>query len=96
MLRRLVRTGLRAVQAGEEPHCVRGAPGKTISTYCHDSVVRVPERAGADDDTRLGDIGRTMARIVVDEDNGIGRDRTVRVAQKIAALSEPPIASAAE
>ncbi len=37
-----------------------------------------------------------MARIVVDEDNGVGRDRMTRVGQKIAALSEPPIATAAE
>src|SRR5260221_10898913 len=96
MLRRLVRTGLRAVQAGQEPHCVRGAPSKVISTYCHDSVVRVPDRSGADDDERLRDIGRTMGRIVVDEDNGVGRDRMTRVGQKIAALSEPPIATAAE
>jgi nitrite reductase/ring-hydroxylating ferredoxin subunit len=95
MLRRLVRTGLRAVQDGAEPHCVRGAPDTVISTYCHDSVVRLPD-AGADDDARLRALGRTMAGIVVDEDNGVGRDRMARVARKIAALSEPPIASAAE
>jgi hypothetical protein len=84
------------VQAGQEPHCVRGAEGTVISTYCHDSVVRVPERSGADDEARLCDIGRAMAHIVVEQDNGVGRDRMVRIAQKIAALSEPPIATAAE
>ena len=96
MLRRIVRKGIRAVAAGAEPDAVRGAPGTVISTYCHDSVVRVPARAERDDATVLRDLGRAMAGIVVDEDNGTGRDRLARIARTIAALSEPPIASAAE
>ncbi len=96
MLRRIIRKGIRAVAAGAGPDCVRGAPGETISTYCQDSVVRVPARADRDDDTVLRDVGRAVARIVIDEGNGTGRERLARVAQKIAAISESSVASAAE
>jgi hypothetical protein len=96
MLRRIIRKGIRAVATGAEPDCVRGAPGKTISTYCQDSVVRVPARADRDDDTVLRDVGRAMARIVIDESNGTGRERLARVSQKIAALSESSMVTAAE
>ena len=96
MLRRMLRNGIRAVANGREPDCVRGAPGKVISTYCSDSVVRAPRRAGRDDEIGLRDIGRAAARIAIEEDHGTGRDRLGRVAQKIAALSEPTIATAAE
>jgi hypothetical protein len=96
MLRRMIREGIRAVAAGREPKCVRGAPERTISTYCQDSVVRVPARVDRDDETVLRDVGRALARIVVDEDSGVGRDRLIHVARKIAALSEPPVATAAE
>jgi hypothetical protein len=37
-----------------------------------------------------------VARIVIDEDHGIGRDRIDLVGQQITALSEPAIATAAE
>jgi hypothetical protein len=43
-----------------------------ISTYCQDSVVRVPRRAGIDDEIVQRDIGRAIARIVIDEDHGTG------------------------
>ena len=45
MLRRMVRKGIRAVAAGREPDCLRGASWDAISTYCSDSVVRVPRPA---------------------------------------------------
>jgi hypothetical protein len=97
MLRGMVRKGIRAVRAGAEPDCVRGALGKVISTYCSDSVVRVSRRTGRNDETVLRNIGRAVARIVIDQDHGVGRDRPDRVGQQIAALSEPAaIATAAE
>ena len=96
MLRRLVRKRIRAVAAGQEPHCVRGAAGQAIPTYCNDSVVRAPQRASRDDKIMLRDIGRAVARIVIDEDHGTGGERLTRVASRIAMLSEPPIATAAD
>jgi len=96
MLRRVVRNGIRAVATGREPNPVRGEAQGPISTYCQDSVVRVPRRANRNDELVLRDIGRAIARIVVDEDNGSGRDRLARVSQKITALSEPLIATAAD
>jgi nitrite reductase/ring-hydroxylating ferredoxin subunit len=87
MLRRLIRAGQRAVAAGQEPQCVRGAPGSVISTYCQDSVVRVPVRPDLDDEIVLRDIGRAIARITVDEDHGSGHERLRNVAAEIATLS---------
>src|SRR5207302_8836573 len=51
MLRGMVRKGIRAVRDGAEPDCLRGGPGKVISTYCSDSVVRVSRRTGRNDET---------------------------------------------
>jgi hypothetical protein len=96
MLRRIVRKGIRAVVAEQESNHARGEALGPISTYCQDSVVHVPQRANRNDELVLRDIGRAIARIVIDEDNGTGRDRLARVSQKIAALSEPRIATAAE
>jgi hypothetical protein len=96
MLRQMVRKGIRAVGNDREPDCMRGEPGKVIATYCSDSVVRVPPHAGRNDEIVLRDIGRAVARIAIDEDHGAGHDRCGGVAQQIAALSEMPIATAAE
>ena len=67
-----------------------------ISTYCSDSVLRAPRRAGRNDEIVLRDVGRAVARIIIDEDHGVDPDRLGRVAQQIAAVSEPPAAAAAE
>jgi hypothetical protein len=96
MLRAIVRKGIRAVSAEQEPECVRGAPGRVIPTYCNDSVIRAPRRRGRSDELLLRDIGRAVARVVIDEDHGTGRDRLTRVARQIAALSESETAVAAE
>ena len=96
MLRGIVRTGIRAVAAGHEPDCVRGAPARVISTYCNDSVIHAPRHSGRSDDLLLRDLGRAVARIVIDEDHGTGRDRLARVARQVAALSAAPAAVAAE
>src|SRR5262249_48834622 len=91
MLRRILRQGIRAVARGEEPDGVRGAPGTATPTYRQDSVGGVPARAGLDDEMLLRDIGQAVARIVVDERGAPGL-----VAERIAALSAPPTASAAQ
>jgi nitrite reductase/ring-hydroxylating ferredoxin subunit len=97
LLRGIVRKGIRAVAAGKEPDGERGADGYVIPTYCQDSVVRVPAMTMRNDDTVLrDDVGRDVARIVVDEDDGTGRERLARVAQKITALSAPSIATTAD
>jgi phenylpropionate dioxygenase-like ring-hydroxylating dioxygenase large terminal subunit len=96
MLRSILRKGIRAVAAGREPDCVRGEVGRTIPTYCNDSVLHAPRRRGGDDEILLRDVGRAVARITIDEDHGTGRDRLDRVAARIAALPEPSVATAAE
>ena len=73
---------------------MRGAPGRVISTYCGDSVVRAPARASKSDEILLRDIGRAVARVVIDEDHGSGRDRLTRAGRAIATLSVPAAAAA--
>jgi phenylpropionate dioxygenase-like ring-hydroxylating dioxygenase large terminal subunit len=63
MLRRIVRDGIRAVQAGRDPsHVLRGA-GPPITTACQDAVLRVPPEPDPDADRRLlREIGRKVVR----------------------------------
>ena len=96
MLRSIIRKEIRDGAGSREPKYIRGKADGRIPTYCQDSVVRVPQHANRNDELVLRDIGRAIARIVIDEDHGTGRDRLARVSQKIAELSEPAIASAAQ
>ena len=74
---------------------MRGIPGRIISIYCGDSVMRAPaRRPGKNDGILLRDIGRAVARIVIDEDHGSGCGRLTRAARAIAALSAPAAAAA--
>jgi nitrite reductase/ring-hydroxylating ferredoxin subunit len=61
MLRRILRDGIRAVQAGETPRGAALKPGETITTYCQDTVIREPAAATpADDRALLRQIGRRV------------------------------------
>jgi len=53
MLRRIVRDGIRAVQAGRDPRHVQRAPGPPIPTYAQDTVLRIPPAADPAADRRL-------------------------------------------
>jgi hypothetical protein len=53
MLRKIVRDGIRAVQAGETPRGASQKPGEPVATHCQDTVVRVPRAATAADDRAL-------------------------------------------
>jgi hypothetical protein len=88
MMRRLIREGQEAVAAGREPKAVRGSAGRIISTYCTDTVVRVPKRDGVDDEQTLWRVGHAVAAIVTDPANGHGTERHARVVARVAALAE--------
>ncbi|MSP52440.1 MAG: aromatic ring-hydroxylating dioxygenase subunit alpha [Alphaproteobacteria bacterium] len=96
MMRRLIRDGQEVVAQRHEPKCVRGMPGKIISTYCNDTVVRAPRRAAVDDDETLWRIGHAVASIVTDPSNGQGSARHERIVERVSALSEPALAKSAE
>jgi hypothetical protein len=53
MLRKIVRDGIRAVEAGATPRGLGVKPGETISTYCQDTVLRLPPAASAAEDRAL-------------------------------------------
>jgi nitrite reductase/ring-hydroxylating ferredoxin subunit len=63
MLRKIVRDGIRAAEAGETPRGVSFAPAaETIRTHCQDTVLKLPAAATPDDDRALL---RTTGRRVV-------------------------------
>jgi phenylpropionate dioxygenase-like ring-hydroxylating dioxygenase large terminal subunit len=53
MLRRLVRDGIRAVQAGRDPRELVRQPGAAIATVCQDTVLRIPPAPDPEVDRRL-------------------------------------------
>jgi hypothetical protein len=62
MFRNQIRRGIRAVQAGDGPTGPLRNPGRTISTYCNDTVVRIlPAENSALDKQLLRDTGRQLA-----------------------------------
>jgi len=61
MLRKILRDGIRAVEAGETPPGLELEPRETIATYCQDTVLRVPVSGSpADDRALLRQIGRRV------------------------------------
>jgi nitrite reductase/ring-hydroxylating ferredoxin subunit len=61
MLRRILRDGIRAVQAGETPHGLRLKSGEIVTTSCQDTVLRVPVAStAAKDRAQLRQIGRRV------------------------------------
>ena len=61
MLRRIVRDGIRAVEAGEDPRGATREAGATIRTHCQDTVLKAPAAATpAEDRALLRDTGRRV------------------------------------
>jgi len=62
MLRRIVRDGIRAVQAGRDPKFLLRKPAPPIATCCQDTVLRIPpEKDPEADAQRLRETGRSVA-----------------------------------
>jgi hypothetical protein len=53
MLRRIVRDGIRAVAAGQDPWGTHWPEGKVIPTHTQDLVLRVPPATTPEADRRL-------------------------------------------
>jgi hypothetical protein len=65
MLRKIVREGIRAVEAGARPRGVSLEPGEPIRTHCQDTVLKIPAAATPDDDRAL--LRHTGRRVVTGE-----------------------------
>jgi len=65
MLRKIVRDGVRAVESGETPRGVVMKPGDTVTTYCQDTVLRVPPTSSSEDDR--AQLRQTGRRVVAGE-----------------------------
>jgi len=65
MLRKIVRDGIRAVEAGARPRGVSLEAGEPIRTHCQDTVVKLPAAATPDDDRAL--LRHTGRRVVAGE-----------------------------
>jgi hypothetical protein len=62
MFRQQIRRGIRAVQNGETPQGLCREVGAVISTYCNDTIVRVPPAPTPEEDRQLmRATGRTLA-----------------------------------
>jgi len=53
MLRKIVRDGIRATQAGQDPRGVIFRQERPIATYCQDTVLRLPPGATPEEERRL-------------------------------------------
>jgi hypothetical protein len=53
MLRRIVRDGIRAVQAGRDPRELLRQPGAPVATVCQDTVLRIPPAPDPEADRHL-------------------------------------------
>ena len=61
MVRKIVRDGIRAVEAGEIPRGASLDAGDTIGTYCQDTVLKIPAAGTPEDDRALlRDTGRRV------------------------------------
>src|SRR5262249_39334092 len=61
MFRKILRDGIRAVQAGEAPRGLGLKVGEIVTTSCQDTVLRVPVApTAADDRAQLRQIGRRV------------------------------------
>jgi hypothetical protein len=61
MLRKILRVGIRAVQAGDTPHGLGLKSGEIVTTSCQDTVLRVPVAStAAEDRAQLRQIGRRV------------------------------------
>ena len=53
MFRHLIRQGIRAVREGRDPQGIFRDPAAVISTYCNDTIVRVPPASTPEEDLKL-------------------------------------------
>ncbi len=88
---------LKKLEAGERPNLspLRNSQG-LIPTYCHDTVLSVPERADTDDDALLAEIGTKLTEIIVEGDDHGADDRLDQVRRAIDAYAQSFGAEAAE
>ena len=62
MLRKIVRDGIRAVQAGGDPREIVRASSAPITTHCQDTVLRIPASKDPEADAQLlRETGRKVA-----------------------------------
>ncbi len=96
-LRRLLLRELKKLEAGERPNLSPLRNGKgLIPTYCHDTVLSVPERSDADDDAFLAEIGGKLTEIIVEGDYHDADDRLDQVRRNIDSYAQSFGAEAAE
>ena len=96
MLRRLLRRDVRKLAAGES---VTGSPlraGGVIPTYCHDTVLRIPEIAGIDDLELQAEVGRKVTDVVVLGEHHAVNDRRERIRKLLREYESTAFAEAAE
>jgi nitrite reductase/ring-hydroxylating ferredoxin subunit len=86
MLRRMLRSEIRKVAAGDVPYVPPPRFDGVTASYCHDSVVAIPPLEGAADRELLRRVGRAMTAIVSRGSHQNEPDRVERIRAMIADL----------
>jgi len=95
MLRQLIKRETRKVAQGEAPSLSPLRSNALTPTYCHDTVVSIPE-SGGDDKALVREIGKAITDIVVRGDYQEADDRARQIRQRIRELAARHGAEATE
>ena len=85
-MRRILRKGARRAARVPQPADRKRADG-TIHTYTHDTILRVPERAGVDDDAMMKELGRRVIQAIFAGDAHEGDARQAAIERGLKALA---------
>lgn len=85
MFRRLLRRAIRAVDKAAPVESV-ASPDSAVPTYCHDTILRIPQRPGGDDRAVLRDVGRRVTEIVRESARCPAAEREAHVSARVAEL----------
>ncbi len=90
-LRHFLRRGIRRVAGGQDPELSPLRSNGLIPTYCHDTVLSIPERPGAgaaDDRALVHAVGQEVFKIVAQGEHHVAPDRAERVRALLRAYAD--------
>jgi len=88
MFRRLLRRAIRQVAEGGRLEQT-AEEGRWIPTYCHDTIVRIPPKPGADDCALLREVARKVTEIVKESARCTPDKREAYVSERVRELQAP-------
>ena len=83
MLRRMIGREIKKLESGEPVLRLPFSTDRPIDSYCHDTVLHIPEDPTRDDDELLEQLGKDITRIIVDTQAETAEARMATVRSKI-------------